>query len=383
MLITSHPFSRLHLFRGQTRAPVLLFIVLVATLLFHDRVRADTLPVSAVKIEAQQSYQVQRRYAGELLHVRSSQLGFEFGGIVGFSRVNEGDIVKSGDVLLGLATRSMEADLEGALARFQTAEANLVAQDAQLALSKSSLKRYEDLVQKGHGSAQRLDELQMQYRVDEASLGVIRAQVRSASAGVEMARANLAKFTIRAPYDGVIQARLVDEGSVVAPGQSVLTIVEAGRLEARIGIPEPMARRLVTGTSFPLKVADRNVTAMLKALLPTADAATGTVIALFEIEEPGLFAGTLAEVSLDVSVQEQGFWIPVSSLAESQRGLWSVMVVNTSEGKQTVEARLVEVLHRGDTEVYVRGTLRDGDLVVSGGTSRIVSGQEVQLANVR
>ena len=43
------------------------------------------------------------------------------------------------------------------------------------------------------------------------------------------------------------------------------------------------------------------------------------------------------------------------------------------------QARLVEVIHRGDDAVYVRGTLREGELVIVDGTARIVPGQGVRV----
>jgi hypothetical protein len=64
----------------------------------------------------------------------------------------------------------------------------------------------------------------------------------------------------------------------------------------------------------------------------------------------------------------------MTSLSESERGLWSVYVLGVDD---IVERRLVEVLHTEAKRVYVRGTLRDGDLVVSTGVQRIVPGQSV------
>ena len=89
-----------------------------------------------------------------------------------------------------------------------------------------------------------------------------------------------------------------------------------------------------------------------------------------------LFAGSLVEMNLTVSVRERGFWVPLNSLAESQRGLWSVLVVEDS----LVASRLVEILYRGSDQVYVRGTLREGDEVIATGTGRVVPGQAVNIA---
>ncbi|MFN3237356.1 MAG: hypothetical protein ACE37D_09865, partial [Pseudomonadales bacterium] len=110
----------------------------------------------------------------------------------------------------------------------------------------------------------------------------------------------------------------------------------------------------------------------------------GTVTTQFILDADDLFGGSLAVLNLSVPVAAEGYWVPISALAESQRGLWSVLVVEpASEGEHTVESRLVEILHRGDRAVYVRGTLQDGDLIVASGTGRIVPGQSVSIAQTQ
>lgn len=364
----------------QRLFPVALGLLVLTTILAPPRALGDVLPVSTVRVEALSTYRIQRVYAGELHHARSSRLGFEFGGIVAAVNVEEGETVSAGEEIARLASETVEANLRAARASLETARANVLAHKAQIELSAATLRRYQDLVARGHGSQQELDERSMQHRVDVAREQVLAAQLESAAASVAVAEANLDKFRIVAPYDGVVQARLVDEGSIVSPGQNVVSIVESGRLEARIGLPESMVTYLDRDTIYDMRTGNRQVQARLTGILPVADSATGTVTAIFTTDQPGLFAGTLAELSLSVDVPGQGFWVPVAALSESQRGLWSVLVVSGGDDRRFVEARLVEVLYRGRDRVFVQGTLDDGELVVAGGTSRIVPGQDVRVA---
>ncbi len=358
-----------------------VLLVVPGLLVVHDA-EADDLVVNVIKIREQPAYRLQRVYAGQLESTRSSQLGFEFGGVIQRVEVEEGDRVRQGDVLLQLAPAVMEAELNGVMAQLETARAGVIAQQAQIELSQASLKRFEDLVAKGHGSKQELDERRSRSRVDVANGKVSDARLRSAIAAVDVVRANLAKMNIIAPFDGIVQRRMIDEGSIVSPGQPVLLLVEDGRLEARIGVPEAMVYLLDADTTYSLRVRDRLVPATLAAILPVADAATATVTALFQVSGEGLYAGTLCELVLAAEVREAGFWLPLNALSESQRGLWSVLAVREESGTATVEPRLVEILHRGADSVFVRGTLADNDLVVAAGTSRIVPGQSVRVANI-
>jgi RND family efflux transporter MFP subunit len=350
---------------------ILLFLLAASV------VHADPLAVDTVRIAELEQYQVERTYGGHLSHRRSSLLGFEFSGVINSVMVEEGAVLSRGDILLSIDSSSIEAQLREALANVATARANITAQKAQLELSRNTLKRYEDLVEEGHASAQQLDELRIQHRIDQSSLLVLRTKYEAADARAQIIEVNLAKTQISAPYNGVVQKRYVDEGSIVTPGQPVLSIVELGAMEARVGLPENMAAYVDPNRSYEFKISQKSVPGRLKSLLPAVDQETGTVIALFELDSADLYAGSLAEMKLQVTVNESGFWLPLTALAESQRGLWSVLVV--TESTLEIEARLVEILHRGSDQVYVRGTLQTGDLVVSGGTSRIVPGQSVAL----
>lgn len=342
---------------------------------------ADSMSVSTLRLSLAESYDISRVYGGQLKYGRSSQMGFETPGVIDEVHVSEGDLVKAGDTLVTLDQSAIRAQLDGALAEVDTARAMVHAQQAQLELSLSTLNRNEALAKDGHISKQLLDELRQQSAIQRANLGVSETQLKSVNARAQQLAVSFNKTLLTAPYDARVQTRHLDEGSIVSPGAPAITIVESGNIEATIGFPQQMIDSLIMGKSYEFMVNGQQVPGRLKAILPNVDAVTGTVTALFTMDSDRLFGGTLAELKLDVNVRAPGFWVPVSALAESQRGLWSVMVVNESDvGTSTVETRLVEIIHRGRNAVYVHGTLEDGDLIVDSGTGRIVPGQNVRVA---
>ena len=340
---------------------------------------AGALPVETAVLQVQQYYTVNRHYGGLLAHLRTSQLGFEAGGVVSVVSVQEGDVVKQGDLLITLDNAASLAEQAALKAELASARASSTAQSAQLELAKSSLQRYQDLVDKGHGSVQRLDELTIQSRVDAAQVTVQDTRRQGSQARLDLATVWLKRLQIRAPFDGIVQTRQVDEGSIVAPGQTAMTLVEQGPLELKVGIPSDMVAYLSRESTYQFQVAGRRANGKLKAILPVADQVTGTITAIFHIDDDTLYAGTVAELVLDAEVEAVGFWVSLSALSESQRGLWSVFAIKATQAGQVVETRLVEIIHRGDDAVYVRGTLRDGEQIVTGGTARIVPGQLVSV----
>ena len=77
---------------------------------------------------------------------------------------------------------------------------------------------------------------------------------------------------------------------------------------------------------------------------------------------------------IKIKKNEQGIWLPINSLSQSEQGLWSVYTLS-SDGTNRVEKDLVRVLHFENNYAYVSGTLKNGDIVILGGLSKIIEGQ--------
>ncbi len=325
-------------------------------------------------------YPVRRVYGGEVRAGRSSTLGFRHSGEIVRVHVREGDEVATGELLVELDAEPMQAELEQATARVSVADANLRSTESSTELALATLRRHDDLLQKGHTSAQRHDEVRLELANREAEQAVAEAEVQRSRAVERAAAVNLARTRIHAPYPARVQIRHADEGAMVVPGQAVLRIVEQGRREARVGLPAEVAATLETGAPYVFSSAGRNIAGTLLHLLPEVDGRTRTVTALFALDDQAPAAGSVIELRLTRTINEPGFWLPLGAISEAQRGLWSVFVVAEDH---RVERRLVEVLHSDADRVFVRGTLADGDQIVTTGTQRIVPGQVVAASPAR
>ena len=162
----------------------------------------------------------------------SSTLSSKLMGAVKAINVREGDMVKKGDLLVVIDERQVTAQLrkaEAALAEAKRAEASAKsARDAAKAgteLARATYKRYLKLIEEESASKQEFDEVEARHRQAEASLAQTEAMVEAASHRVQQAEAAVAAArvgkkdaSVRAPYDGKVTAKMVDEGDLAAPG---------------------------------------------------------------------------------------------------------------------------------------------------------------------
>tara|TARA_X000000950_G_scaffold108205_1_gene136318 strand:+ start:27037 stop:28167 length:1131 start_codon:yes stop_codon:yes gene_type:complete len=326
---------------------------------------ARPISVNVTPVRYSSELEIQEQYSGLVMARRSSSLGFEAGGRIAEISADIGDQVAEGQVLARLDTRSLNA-------RLQASEAQISEAHASLQLAQATLDRQAFLVERDLLSGQSFDEAQTQLDAATARLAAAEAQADTLRVQIELSR-------IRAPFSGVITQRLADEGAIAAPGQSLLSLVEAGVMEARIGVPSDVASRLIVGEAYPMETNGQSYDVTLRAITGVIETTGRTVSAIFDVPaDQGISPGAVARLSMLQQIDQPGFWIPVSAMTEANRGLWSVYaVIDGDDGRKHIEKRLVDIIHSEADRAFVRGALQDGDLFVMEGLQRLVPGVAV------
>ncbi len=329
---------------------------------------ANPIRVPTKTIALKEQTNIGTSYAGMISAKRTSALGFERGGLVVALSADLGQHVRKGDVLARLDNNALLADVAAARASVQQVE-------AQRSIAASTLKRQKALLAKGHISAQRLEEVDANLLAAEAATLVAKAQVKTLLA-------RLALLRIVAPYDGVIAERYIDEGSVAGAGAPVFSLVEDKALEVRVGLPANRLPIMTIGNVFTFHTANAAFQARLRGLSGQIDPATQTLSAVFDIapQSAPLVPGQTARMELDVPLEQSGFWVPLSALREDRRGLWSLFALDSdpNNARQFIlTPRLIEILYAGAEQVYVRGPIKDGTMILAGGNQSVSAGMIV------
>lgn len=324
--------------------------------------------VETVKARIEDGYTRVVTYTGRLEAARQTALAFERGGLVMAVAKDEGQAVRAGEVVARLDTSQLQATRRQLEARRRELE-------AQRNLASLTLGRQSRLKTQGWSPEQRLDEA-------EATVAQLTAAIEQVGAQIAGLDIDIAKSELKAPFDGRIGARSTDEGAVVAAGTQVLTLLETGRRQARIGVPPDVAEKLATQRPLRIDVQGHKLAARLAARRPDLETGTRTVTVLVDIDAGAadVALGDLASLSMDATVPERGAWLPLTALKEGRRGLWTVLVADRTNAGTTVRAEAVEVLHAEGARAYIRGTFRDGDAIIAHGTDRVVTGQRIALA---
>lgn len=324
----------------------------------------ESLPVNTRTLTEQNSYLVDRQFVGVVEPTQRSSLGFERDGLVETIFVDEGASVLQGEKLAALDTKRLEAQIK-------ELEAQLGGAEAELSLAEMTLDRFEEAAASESISEQELDQATEAYNARLAA-------VDAGEAGIDRLEIELDKSVIYAPFTGTVVRRMVDSGVTVSAGYPVFMLQEKAPNKVRVGLPGDLALKYKAGDQVVLVVNDKEMKARVTAVLPVRDPRTRTIDVLLKPEEK-VRSGDLVYLNYPVEVEERGYWVPLTALTESIRGLWAVFVPVAKEDRLVVESRLVELIHQEGDKVFVRGNLSPGERVVSDGVFRIVPGQEVRV----
>ncbi|NER19901.1 MAG: efflux RND transporter periplasmic adaptor subunit [Symploca sp. SIO1C2] len=389
----------------------------------------NIIPVETTVAIPVNSYQVERSYTGTIIPRRSSSLSFEIAGKLTQITVDGGDRVEPGTPLAFLDTSTLKIKQQELFAQRKQLVAQLKEMQAgsraetiaaarasvrqlsqQLQLARQKSARRESLYQEGAISREQQDEAaneastlqarldNAQSQLDELIVGTRPERIEAQEALIEQQDANIAnlevelkKSILQAPFAGTVSARLVDEGTVVGAGQSILKLVENNQLEAHIGVPVNAAAKIKVGNTFTLQIEQKNYQAQVGSILPEVDPQTLTVTIVFKLTQGGVaevVPGQVAKLQLTETINHPGYWLPITALVEGERGLWSCYVLgekqNVAASDQAVfpvKQQDVEVLYTQSDRVLVRGTLQPNQQVIVDGIHRIIPGQIVSVSN--
>ncbi len=287
--------------------------------------------------------------AGTAEPVRSATLSTKLMGSVTAVPVHEGDRVASGQPLVRLDARDLDA--RRAQVEAGLAEASAVHADAT--------------VQVGRIRALYADSAATKAQLDQAETGLARATAAVASANAMAAElaATASYADVRAPFAGVVTRRFVDPGAFAAPGAPLVTVEDASVLRVVVSAAPDAVRGLEPGAMVSATIGDSNVRATVEGVVPSG-ANLYTVNALVPNGGGRFLSGSSATLALPRGTR-RAILVPDGAVVR-QGDLAGVRTV--SAGEPTL--RWVKLGRAMNGSVEVLSGLAAGDTVLVAGGER-------------
>lgn len=298
-------------------------------------------------LEIQKSFNIKQRFPGKILPLNYSKLAFEVAGKIDEVKVDIGDAVKVGDILAFLDPAEMRASLNQAIARYDLAD--------------QALNRFKDLKQKGFISNQELDRANSDYLI--------------AKAQVDFYSVKLEQTKIRAPFNGFIQNRFFDSGTVTSPGIAILEIIDSTIVEAHVSVPSNVIQGLSIGEEYSFMINNKSYPAKFKRFTQMSSQGSDNRLCIFEFNT-FINPGSISFLQLSQTKEKRGAWVPLKSLSQGTQGLWNIYTVTKNQNnKYRVAKEIVELIYVEGNNAFISGTISNGDMVVSGGAEQVIDSE--------
>ena len=298
-------------------------------------------------------------------------------GAVTEMRVQVGDRVAKGDVLAVLDIEKLTSERDARAATADAVAARAVAAGARLERVEQEIARYEKLRRSAAFSKARFQDKEQERAWLRSELDAARAQLVQARAGLALAEMDLARGTVRAPYDGVVTALHTEIGSYLKEGGAVVALVNDRKLEIEADVPAARIAALAPGAEVVLLLPDGTThSARVRAVVPDENAMTRTRLVRFtpDFGQTAVPLAANAAATVVLPVGDAAPALTVHKDAIVRQGQQALVFV-AKEGK--ADRRRVRLGRASGARFEVLDGLAEGDLAIVRGNERLRPGQPV------
>jgi RND family efflux transporter MFP subunit len=304
---------------------------------------------------------------GSILPERRADLRAEVSAIVMQVLKENGDVVKKGDVLLKLD----ETSIRDALA---SAEEAARASSQALDQSTRTLERLKTLRASGMTSVQALDDAEVRRNNAQSDLAAARSRAAAA-------RQQLARTTVRAPFDGIVSDRKVSAGDTASIGKELVKVIDPSSMRFEGRISADKVGEIKQGQHVNFRVngyGEQSFNGVVKRVDPSANDVTRQVEVLVAFEKGSAVpktAGLYAEGTIDAATKT-ALMLPENAMVKAGDTAYTWKIKDKALAKTNLQLGPRDQR----TGLYeVKAGLASGDVVLRTPSSTFKDGQKVEM----
>lgn len=318
-------------------------------------------PVRIVKVETLGA--MQKMYTGVVGAEEYSKLAFKVSGPLVEMNVDAGQKVKKGMIIAAVDPLDYNLQYEANKAAYITAKSQMERNKKLLAMQAISKQDYE----------------------------IAEANFVKAKSAYETSENTLSDTKLKAPFDGFVEQKYVENYQKVQPGESIIKLVNPDKLEVSFILPETNVRL----TRETMQVAVEFDTykgkwfkAKVKEFVDASPDGSGIPVRLaitdsaFRRDIYNVYPGFSCKVKLSIDNNTgDGYSVPLSAVFKDLKtNETSVWLYNSAEGTVKRQSVVTEQLF-GTDNIQVTSGLRADDVIVVAGVNYITEGQKVSVVN--
>lgn len=317
--------------------------------------------------EVESFYETSGSVRAETVSVISSRVM----GAVTSVRVQRGDRVRKGDVLMTLDDSDISEKVKAAESAYEEALSGLAMAEENKELVDVTYGRFRQLYEEKALTKQEMDEMETKKRVAESQLRQAEAMARRSEASVREAKAYLAYTFLTSPVDGLVSDKKIDLGTMAAPGVPLIVIEDPSSYAININVDERLFPQIKKGIKVPVKVGSLalDTTGTIAEIAQAVDPVTRTFLVKVAVSGKELRSGFYATVNIP---QGTSTLVLVPSAAVMEKGQLNGVYVAGDD--RIVHFRLIKTGRKINDMVEVLSGLSGSEMVVTDGVEHAADG---------
>jgi RND family efflux transporter MFP subunit len=363
------------------------------------RVEETRLPVKTVRV-GRGDLVILLKSPGEAFTEKKALIKAEVSGVIKEVKAEEGRRVRAGEVLVVLDEQSSRLRLEKAEAERLNRLSEMLLENQfgdterkssssmteELRLSNGEFEKAASRLAMGKIGQAEFDKVRNAHEVLLIEAGMKKDEIQAAAKGltqaeieVAIARMEIDKTKVRAPFDGIVTGVKASIGEGVSPGQDLFTLVDIGEIRVEARVLESEIGRIKSGREANLRFAaypGRVFRGKVRAVSPVVDPETKTCGAHIVLDNPSgeIKPGMHAEVEIAAEVFRDRLLVPQEAvLVRGGRKL--VFVV----GDGLAKWRYIEPGLENECFVEVLEGVKEGDEIITDGHLTLAHDAEVKI----
>lgn len=377
-------------FRWVLLAVVLALIVfLYSSGIFTSAINVEVTTVS--QVYPSQTFTLLNA-SGYVVAQRKAAVASKLTGRLVSISVEEGSIVKKGDIIARLESDDAAALKDQAAANLNIAYSNLEQAKAELNEATLSFNRNKELFEQGLVTKAEHDASEARYKKAIAAVKGAEGAIKANQAALQGAKVSLEYSLIRAPFDAVVLTKNADIGDIVTPlgaaanaKASVVTIADMNSLQVEVDVSESNLRNVKMGQPCEIQL-DALPASRLRGevhmIVPTADRTKATVLIKVRFIDKDKhilpeMSAKVAFLSRPVTPEEQTPRIAVNPASVITRNN-KKMALLVKESK-AVETPVKTGEQIGDM-IEVLDGIKPGDRIIANPSDKLKNGSRIKIA---
>jgi multidrug efflux system membrane fusion protein len=327
---------------------------------------------------------------GETAAARLVEVRSETSGQVVNEPLRKGMAISQGQILCGLDPGTRQASLADAVAglaearaRVPETQAKLNEAQARLTEAKINFNAANKLSEGGYASETRVASAEASVRAAEAGVAsatagfeTTRSRIQSAEASVAIAKKEIERVSLKAPFSGILETDTAELGTLLQPGALCAEIIQLNPIKFIGFAPETELNRIVKGSSATAKLINgKEIQGKVTFISRSADQTTRTFRVEIEADNSDLSIskGQTSEI-LIASDGTQAHLLPQSALTLDDNGALGVRTVDDASKVLFVETDIIRDTMKG---VWLKGLPERTNVIIIG-QEYVTDGVEVK-----